>query len=148
MIYTFVVPIGDWSDDGHGKCDMLYVKTNTSRATLFPNYASNVALFGFGLDEIASNYEDSLLPRDAYEILMRHDFQKYAVDEEWGEYFPGGPQEDSDEIYLSTEKMLDIVMFFYGYGIEDFEWEPVKLNYPSLVGWGTPVTSVGYGLFY
>lgn len=151
---TFQVPIGDWSKDGHNQCDWFHVEVpdQFDRTTLNENYDKNKALFGFSTKDFAEDYEDNHLPADKYRVL-----EKYGLEFRWQvenmEYSnkpednPHPLDDDPDNVWLNPDEMLDIVMFYFGHGLEGFSWKEVKPE--SLMGeYKTGYQGSGYGLYF
>ena len=60
MTYKVKFPVGDWSDDGHGKCDWFHLESSVSVEDLREMYFDTCTRTGVVFDnEICSNYQDS-----------------------------------------------------------------------------------------
>ena len=70
MTNTWKIPIGDWSDDGHGKCDWFTVKSNFTVEKAREAYFKAVEASGLDIaKEIAHDYEDSGVSERITELL-------------------------------------------------------------------------------
>lgn len=67
---TWQIPIGDWSDDGHGKCEWFIVKSNFTVEEAREAYFKAVEESGLNIvNEIAHEYEDSTVSEKVIELL-------------------------------------------------------------------------------
>jgi hypothetical protein len=65
--YTFKYTIGDWSDDGHGKTDVLQIRSNHTIEKITEAY--NKSRKTTGIDfvyEVASDYQDRTYPVEKF----------------------------------------------------------------------------------
>lgn len=129
------IPVGDLSGDGHDKIkdhDFL-VPSKFTKETLIENYNKNKILFGFGLKDFATEYEDFYIPRDKLEILISHGFQ----------YDDTG----KDQILIGSLDMAKFAMFFVGHGLNGFSYAIVPEPDFTLFGhWSEPDCGIGYGV--
>jgi len=153
----FKIAVGDWSGDGHGKSDDYTVEVPDKFTTeiLGANFEKNVADFGFGPSDFAYKYDDSTCSPEKFEVLRDKGFFDLNYDpNDYDDDFDGIFWEQStkgDYFVGEPEVMAKIVMFYFGYGLEDFSWEFVGEDIPYLLGHYSQVTkttSVGYGLYY
>ncbi|UUV25979.1 MULTISPECIES: hypothetical protein [Lysinibacillus] len=161
----FKVPVGDWSDDGHGKCENYYVEANYSAIEMRQAYKDTCKKIGlqlhYGEDYtgiknmerynnwryLLSEYEQSSICEEAVEILLNHGFEFSRVD---------GETDENDnylvqEAYFSSEGVFDLFMWFIKYSMpSDFEYKQVTLDAEPIVGyWNKELNhQVGYGVFY
>lgn len=139
----FTITIGDWSGDGHGKCEKFHVVVpdHFTKEILFENYNKNKKDFGFGLSDFAEEYEDSAIPLAKLNTLLQAGFDeeslKSFIEEEYGKY------------PLCADEMLEIAMFFFSHGLDNFRWEILKTD-GDLIGFRENRAEsgfVGYGIF-
>lgn len=64
------MPIGDWSDDGHGKCDYYYIKSNKSVEEVRETHFQLLEKTGIDIEEICSEYEDSSIRLELFKSLV------------------------------------------------------------------------------
>lgn len=136
------IPIGDWSDDGHGKCDWFIIKSNFTVEQAREAYFKSVEESKINIsNEIASEYEDTSVSEEVVEtfpefiekklIFKDPDYEKYYVEDSFS--------------------LAEIVcLFIQRYNIE-FEYE--ILNIPMLPFYGYDkkdrhIGHIGYGLFW
>lgn len=136
--------LGDWSDDGHGRTQgvsVLLTGRDVSNDAL--SNAKNTAHNATGIDveSLFSEYEENTLcPEDAEALAAAGYARKpagpgvisYSVDDE-------GSDEYGD--------VVDLLMFYLGYGIEGFAYEVLEEDC-IVGGYGAVVPSFGYGLLY
>lgn len=73
--YNFYFPIGDWSNDGHGKCDNYPVESNKPVEVVRELYLQACDKLGFSLDGYGdlvpcSGYESSYFPLETLERII------------------------------------------------------------------------------
>jgi|14BtaG_2_1085337.scaffolds.fasta_scaffold02973_4 hypothetical protein len=57
MQYTFRIPIGDWSDDGHGKCDWFTIISNKPVEEVREIHFQSKEVFD--VERVCSDYEEN-----------------------------------------------------------------------------------------
>ncbi|KKM90773.1 hypothetical protein LCGC14_1235230 [marine sediment metagenome] len=78
MEHLIRFPVGDWSDDGHGKCHYFIVRSNKPVQELRELHFSCKEKLGFDIGDICRDYEDSELSLDIFDKL-----QAAGFDIEW-----------------------------------------------------------------
>lgn len=144
---------GDWSDDGHGKTEMVWLELSdmydSDLEEIGKAYHESKAELGFGLEDIARDY-DSTITLEQSEKLIEAGFnpvtEETGFDWEWKDDITG-------QIYLDYEMMLSIFEFMVGRKLIGFQVKEVKNDLPMLWGGGyhdNVITKdfVGYGLFH
>lgn len=139
--YTFSVPIGDWSGDGHEKFNTYYVRTTTDLTTLHENVKRAQEQLGIDIyRDFAPDYGEPCITLNTYNKLLNAGMtllDQFNVRE-------GEPK----AVYVGSDDIFRMVMFVYGYGLDNFTWEQIEIIPDgSLIGWGTPVLGAGYGTF-
>jgi hypothetical protein len=147
MKYKFKLPIGDWSDDGHGKCDYYTIESNINPEDLV-EIVHNLDL-KHKFSKICSEYEEYEVTDEQIEYLK-------SIGLNMNNYFI------NEEKYLSTDKFaqlfLDIIMLenpniklniindniiefnnWFGQGV--VKKKGLNINTRSVIN------SLGYGLF-
>jgi hypothetical protein len=139
--YKFQIPIGDWSDDGHGKCDWFILNCNRSVGEvreLFFQAKKKKKLKGYCPDELCSR-EKLTLKQSEYLYKMG---------------FKGFLDPDADELFamdFSTKEFANYVMWFCQQVDLQLKWEFVDGG-PMLPFYGFDkkrrhIGGFGYDLF-
>jgi len=154
LVNRIKVPIGDWSDDGHGKCDYYFVNTNKTLEELFDlHFLANEKL-GFDIGSMCGKYEEYRLLPNMVEKLVKAEVSKYMpiIDSQFTKFlntiedyrdFPGDTR-DMAELWFACMKYADPTMEY-----KIYEEEKV----PTLYNWSCPekychrFSGPGYGLF-
>lgn len=161
MKRTAKIAIGDWSDDGHGKCKDVTVKLvgkDVSNARMTEAYKRAVEEIGVDIAEVFKDYEASSIELDDLKKICDSGYKIHPIDY------------DSDDLATNTEDIFDdipaewfvdgdkeddlisvvhLLMYYLSYGIEDFSYSLVKTRSDYIIGHyarDTPVTTFGYGL--
>lgn len=141
--YEFVMPIGDWSDDGHGKCDEYFFQSNKDISFVREAHFKIKKELGIDIDEVCSDYEDSHIEQDVKEAveLLEFDFKQDDFYEDDNTYVP------------TTSGMARLWAFL----LQKAEPELVLLQketstIPSIIYYGYDssqrhISGPGYGLF-
>lgn len=139
------IPIGDWSDDGHGKCETfhLLIPIQFTQEMLSENYLKNKELFGFGLTDFACDYEESRITIEDYEMLKTHGFAFSETSEE----VVDNTHYSGNDFYLNSKALVEIAVFFIGHGLEGFTARVKEPDFYMFGKWQGPETMIGYGLF-
>lgn len=100
MTHIIRFPIGDWSDDGHGKCEYFMVKSNMSVESLRELHFKAPEVIGFDIGKMCSEYEESTLDPDIIKklIAIGIDPQTYELTGELA----------VEECWMDEEKLIDI----------------------------------------
>lgn len=147
---TWKIPVGDWSDDGHGKCDYYTVKSNFTVEQAREAYFKAVEESGIDLCKtFAHEYEDSTIEPKAIEALR--DFIKHLNAEDLISQCDWEEEEDSYHVN-SSEDMAYIVLYFIQRYNPEFRFEVVEDSIPMLPFYGFDdknrhIGFFGYGLF-
>ncbi|MGG4105263.1 hypothetical protein AAXB25_15200 [Paenibacillus lautus] len=153
--HTIKIPIGDWSDDGHGKYKVFEIESNYPAFDLQEAYKASCKLVGvqFNHNEnymgipidsywdnprlICTEYEDSSLSEFARDALIEHGL-------DLDEIMEGG------EGALWDETFTNLLLAFIGLSMpKDWEWNAIKDRSSYLNGFWNDNLNVqfGYGLF-
>lgn len=157
------IPVGDWSDDGHGKCEYVIIESSHTVAVLQQGYKDSCKLTGISFNEnedytglnlpwdhpeaedrkIAVEYESHTISKLAEGILL-----KRGIDI-WEGLDKGAYVEDGIDIFTiegSTE-FVKLLLSFIKLSIPDLQYSIVKDDIPLLVGDENMNLQFGYGLF-
>jgi hypothetical protein len=87
--YNFNLPIGDWSDDGHGKCDFVFVESNKPVEEVREVHFKIKEVTGIDIHNIANEYDESVIDEDdpVIEYLKSKEELRRNVEEYNGRYY-------------------------------------------------------------
>jgi len=151
-MYKFKIPIGDWSDDGHGKYEEYLIKSNKPVEVVRELYFQACDKIGFSLDGSykktsltpQADYEDYTFSKETLQSLL--DFG-VKLDQDTIDYIR--EQESTD----GTELLCDIILKFIQTQDETLELERAEENEcPMFQFYGFDnkqrhIGYFGYGLF-
>ena len=151
MEYTYVLPIGDWSKDGHSQSENITMEMNKSKAEIIDAYHKTTELLNMTFDSndmIGSNpirlinsWEDNKLNKEVVDILSKHGVNF--------ELFEGYYPEEKVCYFVAAEEAAILFMEFVKISLPDLEYEHINDETPYLFGyWGDLNISVGYGIFW
>jgi hypothetical protein len=88
MTHKINFPIGDWSDDGHGKCDWFLVESNKDVLAVREAHFQCPQILGFDIGDICSEYEVRALDKKIHAKLVEEGIfrNRHFEDEYEGEY--------------------------------------------------------------
>jgi hypothetical protein len=159
--YTFKLPIGDWSSDGHGMCDYFLIRSNVPLEEVREAYLTIVDKLGTSLDSGTSNheapfsdYEDSKINSEqiaklGLDVTKYKEFYKDRIEE---------VIEDKEGIfyeidYLGSEDLASIFLDFMTTHAPHITLELISENHVELFPFygsnkdGKHIGQFGYGLF-
>tara|TARA_R110000772_G_scaffold43995_1_gene101228 strand:- start:40368 stop:40823 length:456 start_codon:yes stop_codon:yes gene_type:complete len=151
MKYKFRLPIGDWSADGHGKCDYFIIESNHVIDDVMDIYIEMNEVYK--VNNVCEEYEESVIDGSFFDLVE----EKLNLDR--GNYlenydptlFTSSFYDFDDEEYGTTTKhiaqlVLDMLMSFD----PKLKLKIVNDNIPDFNNWhsGKSVNLPGYGLFY
>lgn len=136
--YQFFLPIGDWSDDGHGKCEKFLVTSNMPIEQVREAHYRIQETTGINIEEVCSEYQEDTLPAETVKTLC-----------DLGFTFPDG--EHTGETKVFTDDMVRIWIFLLqkscpGLSLEVTP-EPEMLPFYGFDNKHRHIRPVGYGLF-
>lgn len=98
--HGFTIPVGDWSDDGHGKCEYYHASADKPFKDVCYAFKAAKELFkesGFTPERVCSEYQDSEISEEDVKFLAS---KGYKV--------------DPDNFY--THEMANLVVWFLNQG--------------------------------
>jgi hypothetical protein len=142
--YQFRMPIGDWSDDGHGECNEYIIGSNKPVEEVREAHFKIEEATGIDIHKIANDYMNSYMTKEQYDILQQLGLEL--------EYLMQG-NEDDEESYVSLdpEAMKDVWMFLLQKADPELELVDAEENrLPMLPFYGFDdqkrhISFVGYG---
>jgi len=141
------IPIGDWSNDGHGKCDWFTVKSNFTVEEAREAYFKAVKESQLDIaEEIACEYENSSVSKKLVKLLP-----EFIQDLSTNNLI----QMRKDNIYYveNSDDMAEIVCLFIQRFTPEFKYKIIEDSIPMLPFYGFDkknrhIGHIGYGLFY
>lgn len=138
----FQIPIGDWSDDGHGKCQYFTCITNGDMDDVRNAFFAMNRILGFDFDDACSDYEDNKFTDDQLEALYKHNL----IDADDFEYYDSGNGVEVEHFVEILVKGLNLANNKLNVELVDTE------RLPRLNGWNPDnknhIGQLGYGLFW
>ena len=150
--------IGDWSDDGHGKCEDFLFEVNKPLEEIQQAYRDSVVLTGTKFHHnqdgsiptdleakalaILTDYEEYRIPVEALDRLKTQGLElsfEYGL-EDW--------EDDGDSGVNGPEGVATLIMWFIKLSLPGLEYKLIKDDVPSINGWwGNLNHQFGYGVF-
>jgi hypothetical protein len=141
--------IGDWSKDGHEKCEDVIFETNKDAEEIRKAYLRAAKKIGVSLHDernctpICTEYEDSELSKEAQDKLIKAGITVFDL----AGYKDKMPEEENFTIY--PEDIAEIFFKMVITQMPDFEYKVISDNVESINGnWNKTLNeSFGYGCF-
>jgi hypothetical protein len=135
------IPIGDWSNDGHGICDWFIIKSNFTVEQAREAYFKSVEKSGVDIcKEVACKYRDNLVSEKFLKVFPEF-LEKDLVKNDYDfEYY----------IENSSDLVVMVCLFIQKYNPE-FRYEIINLPMLPFCGYDEKdrhIGHIGYGLFY
>ncbi|WCO82102.1 hypothetical protein vBPpSSYP_120 [Pseudomonas phage vB_PpS_SYP] len=138
----FQIPIGDWSDDGHGKCKYFTCISNGEIEDVRHAFFALNRILGFDFDDMCSEYEDSKFKEHEIDALYKHNL----IDADDAEYFADGNGVEVEQFVEILVKGLNLANPKLNVELTQDE------RLPRLNGWhpesNQRIGQLGYGLFW
>jgi len=160
----YMITLGDWSDDGHGKIETFAFKTNKDADSIRKAYRASEKLTGisFGnkskehiMYKICTQYEESVISFNALEVLEFHGLSvchyvdgKAFDDLDFPEdcFFENAA--DKSGLCVTNKDLFYLIMWFIGLSLDDFIWEASKMPESINGYWNEDLNEQwGYGMF-
>ena len=138
------IPIGDWSDDGHGKCDWFTIESNFTVEQAREAYFNSVEKSGVDIcNEVACEYEDNSIN---YSTINK-------IPDFIGELLANNYIYTENDIYYvpDSDSMANIFLKFIQKYNPEFRYEIINLPMLPFCGYDEKerhIGHIGYGLFY
>lgn len=147
---VFTLPIGDWSDDGHGKCVEYPYAVNKTKEEIIKAYHDSSKLlnmtfdtndWGDGKAQLLCDYQDDKLPANIVKKLLENGFSFKYFDDFW--------EDDIDRnIYVSHDEVPYLFFEFAKISLPDLEYKYVPEQKNYLIGHNSELSfHLGYGVF-
>lgn len=142
-MHVFKLPIGDWSDDGHGKCDYYTVESNMSVEEVREIHFKIEEETGVDIHKICNKYEQDSIPADSHLITMLKEegkLEKMNV---------SGYDGDIDGYYTNSRSLALIWVYLLQKTEPKLKLklleEPEMLSFYGFDKQGRHISFVGYG---
>jgi len=116
--YSFTIPIGDWSSDGHSECKWFQFTSNKSLADVREAYfAAMKKHSALSPEEFCADYQDNQVPEEIVKAAADLGYKVNPDDfwcEEMADYVAWFITLGDPELKLKRMKNLDMLPF-YGY---------------------------------
>lgn len=140
MQYKFQIPIGDWSGDGHGQCDVYYATSNKLIIDVREAYFAAKKKLPKKMcpENFCHDYEDGVIPDSVIKLLKKYKCNLAKVAEDEG---------------FSSKEMAEYVVWFINQGNPDVNAILMdEEDVPTLSFYGYDdkkrhIQFIGYGLF-
>lgn len=152
------VPVGDWSNDGHEKCEDYYITANYPIEDMQQAYKDTCKKIGLQLNHtdnytgiegatrhrswrvLLAEYREQGITMEAWNILQEHGFDMLGdIDIE----------EENDMAYFYPHDVFNLFMWFVSYSMpDDFKYEEFTIKAKPLIGYWCDLNhQIGYGVF-
>ena len=157
--YTFKMPIGDWSNDGHGNCEYYNVTSDLPLKEVREAHFKIGEVTGIDISKICSKHNDDVVEYDVMKRLLELGFDGKKLSEDLeGLVSPEGMivemNEDdyNDNSPFTPDDIANIWVFLLNEANEDLNLELID-DVESIVFYGFDekgrhIESPGYGVFY
>lgn len=141
--YIFRLPIGDWSDDGHGDCEYYYIKSTKPVEEVREAHFLIEEKTGVNIHKICNDYENSYVSADIFNKLLELGFNDGVL----GDYVIDG----DNEVFLEAKDMSDIWLFLLNQTDPELKLEAAYHKEPEMLPFygfdekGRHIGQVGYG---
>lgn len=143
IMETIILPIWDWSNDGHWKTDFITIISNKSVKELQQAYLKAEKKYWINIFEFCQDYGDSYIDVDNYKKLIK----LWIV--ESNDETEEEDDDDEDGVYMNAESLAEILLNFIKLELQDFNYE-VKQSSDNYLFWYWSKKlnrSLGYWLF-
>lgn len=147
---VFTLPVGDWSDDGHGKCVEYPYAVNKTKEEIIKAYHDSSKLlnmtfdtndWGDGKTQLLCDYQDDKIPANVVKKLLENGFSFKYFDDFWAD--------DIDRnIYVSHDEVPYLFFEFAKISLPDLEYKYVPEQKNYLIGHNSKLSfHLGYRVF-
>lgn len=142
--YTFSLPIGDWSDDGHGECEYYNITSNKPVEQVREAHYKIEEVTGINIEHICQDYEDTDIAADTVAELRELGFSFRIADVQYEADEQGSitadawlmanlwvfllVKADSELVLVLGNRPKEVMLPFYGFD--------EKKRHISFVGYG------------
>lgn len=144
--YKFKVPIGDWSNDGHGKCDWYIIESSHSVEEVREMYFKACSEAGYNfVEEFCCDYGDMEITREQA-AKIPFDIRDYC------DSFNGPNDDLESRLLFYSDGFLALFLDWIKYYNPSFHWIVIHDDLDMLPFYGYDdkrrhIGFIGYGLF-
>ncbi len=143
--HTTTLVLGDWSDDGHGKTDLVIIESNLDKEEIWAAYRKASKKLGFKLvEDVCADYEEGGISQDYLKTLIENGLnieKVFDTDYDLKEAKKVLEGDDPDELVnLWTNSYTEIFLFIVKLGDPEFEYNIIEDD-------SSRINIGGYGLF-
>lgn len=132
MTHTFYLQLGDWSNDGHGRCDDVYISCSHEFDDVIDAYERASKKYGIDITRECEEYEDNVISTqfvDKYlKVMENHDPDYVQEKKEWVSV--------ADGWWSDPDDFVDIYMRIVELELPDMLWEHLRVPNISIGGYG------------
>lgn len=117
MDYEFKMPIGDWSGDGHGKCNYYRILSNKPVEQVREAHYKSKEATGIDINEICSEYHEDIMSKETADKLValgfspkEHDWMETCAQEDGIWVGPSGMAAIWCFLLMRTDPTLELEM--------------------------------------
>ena len=157
--YTFKMPIGDWSDDGHGQCDYFQVESDVPVEEVREAHFLIKEKTAIDIGNVCSEHQEPYLMFEDVRKLLDLGFNKDLISDFDEELFEKAKAENEPDYYeenadgVDSETVAHIWLFLLNKVNPDMNLKIIPDKEEMLVFYGSDkkgrfIESPGYGCFY
>ncbi|MFO1442934.1 hypothetical protein KDN24_06850 [Bacillus sp. Bva_UNVM-123] len=140
-MYRFRMPIGDWSDDGHGKCNYYYIKSNKPVEEIREIHFKIKENTDVDIEKICRKFEESSIDVELFDALVGMGLDKENFDLPYKNKVTFSPK-DMCNLWVFLLKKTDETLEL------EIEEEPKMLPFYGFDEKRRHIGFVGYGCFH
>lgn len=134
--FMFKLPVGDWSDDGHGKCHYFIIESDKEIKDVYASIPSIKKCLNIDIFSIANEYEDNEIKQADIDKMKKIGIDVDELFEQ--DTYDGIPIYYCDE----TKSMAKLFIFLLNFVDNSLNLQLVDDKFPMLTS-----GSIGYGCF-
>ena len=157
--YTFKMPIGDWSSDGHGQCEYFKIQSDVPLEEVREAHFLIHEKTGIDISKICSEYQEPYLFFNDVVQLINLGFDTSLILDFDAELLEKAREKNDPEIYegntdgVDAETVAHIWLFLLNQVNQDMNLKIIPDEEEMLVFYGFDkkgrhIESPGYGCFY
>lgn len=151
-MFKFKIPVGDWSNDGHGKCDYFIVQSNKPVKEVREAHFKIKEVTGFDIDNFCSGYGENWCDEHNMDILNKLGFVITEKTYGFDDVTNNDDEDEENGCYVYSDGFVEIWIYLLMKVDKDLKLKIIDEEYESLTFYGFDdkgrhIGSCGYGLF-